>query len=345
MKFLLQLLTYPLRYVWSIFFYPPQSTHPKSSISPITKSYIKKANPHSNIYQLYIPGRNEFNFEKAPFLNSLTHNCNIEVIPSPSYYSWQPFSLKKWAEAIQQRIEAIKKKRPDAQITCYGFSLGGAALALSAKKDRAVFYVIMNTFSNLGKLFWHLPHLSIFSFFSHVIPIVLVLTIIGVETSTLLSTVSTIFIIIALIQVISSNLYLYLHDFFHDLYRRVPQIHTPNWLHRYKVTLYPYQLLCKLLHFVLLLIHTPTHYIAHGFIVIQLWLLDCHQSIKELPENALVFQSTDDEEIPKAARLISTVNENVSTLKEKGRHNDIGNSFSTIDSKIRDIKIANTMSM
>jgi|GEM_PF-5483414 esterase/lipase len=60
---------------------------------------------------------------------------------------------KEWPK-INKRLTNLKEEKPDAEIICYGLSLGGAASTLTEKYDTST-YIIVNAFSSLSLLLWH----------------------------------------------------------------------------------------------------------------------------------------------------------------------------------------------
>lgn len=326
LKPIFKFIFYPLRLMWSRFFYPPLVYSHKTKPNQLGQ-YILQEVAGSSDYLLLIPGIGTKQFDPDYIFKDDVFNLkdlrktlnvdklNIEAIPAPCYpHSYTCFSLEKWAEAIRHRVNVIQQLAPNATISCYGISMGGAATALASKpaKDPArpekETYVVINTFSSLSMLIWHESWLSFLSFFIHFIPITLLVLIIGLEVCSITYLVGLSAFITAISTLAFSSLYIKIEGFFTSLYDEYSLEYEPYFIRRQHFLIrYIFRGLCKLAHFILWLVYTPTHYIAHSFTYFQLWLLDANAVIsnKGFGENCIISQYSQDIIIPDAARLLT----------------------------------------
>lgn len=310
--------------MWSRYFYPPQVYANKTKPNALGEYIIQEVSGSSQ-YLLLIPGigvkefdpefilkTDVFNLEKFK-KNADIEKWNIEAIPPLCYqYRYTPFSLEKWAESIQQRVATIQATNPSAIIYCYGVSMGGAATALASKSSdnpEKEAYVIIDTFSSLSMLIWHESWISILSFFIHFIPITLLVLLIGAEVSNITYIAGLSAFITTISTLAISTLYIKIEHFFINLHS-YDFSREPTFISRQHYAIRTlFQYICQLVGTILWLIYTPTHYIAHGFICFQLWLLDSLSVIsnKKLGKNCIVTQNIADRVIPTAARLLTSL--------------------------------------
>lgn len=309
--FLLTLITasirfafYPLRLIWSGLYYPPQFSRKKTAKHTGTKQHTSQNGSNDNIW-LYIPGSGETDLKNPEFLSSVDQDDTVEVIPAPSYDQWWlPFSLRAWADRIIDRIATIRKDKPHAKIFCYGFSMGGAALALASKQSfENTRYALVNTFNSLPNIFWHQPEFSILMLTAHLVPAILVVLLLGIHSNKLLLTAG----ILAGITAVAfsfSFAYLALKPKFHRFHNYVHFTNHTNLL-RFGLIRYFWYGLTSLLYYFLKTVFLPFRCTSQALIYGQLWLMNAHHRLdKDLDSKKVwVHQCLCDETIPLKAQM------------------------------------------
>lgn len=184
---LIRFTLYPLRVLWSLLLYPVKSSLKKYKVSKANQTiavYQEISNPR--VLHLYIPGRNDKEFNQAPgFLNGLPSCHAIEILPPPCYqYTYSPFSIDSWAKAIEKRVEKTPK---DTRVFIWGYSLGGLATGHAAKNlnSSRVHITIINAPKSLESIFYQNSALDIGLLSIHLIPAIITLLALGPSHSSL----------------------------------------------------------------------------------------------------------------------------------------------------------------